>query len=375
MAPFLTFGRRGASIVPQTLLLTVLGVAGCTTSAAEVAETDVARPAKLVEALSLARAHNTLLPGDVRAADEVELSFRVSGPLAHLDIEAGDEVDKGAVLARIDARDFRVQLGAARARRDAAQAQFGNTQTEERRTRNLVESNALPQAQLDSVEGAHRVATANLDGARQAVQAAKMALGDTKLRAPFAGRIAAVRVEQHQWINASAPVLLLRSEGRLEVGVDVPERRLQALLEAPEGALHVRFPALGDTLHPAHVVSHQTEVDPMTKTYEVSLALDEPVPGVSPGMTAEAEWSESAAGEGVVVPLAAVGTGDAGEPFVYQYIDGVLHAKSVTLGAASDAGVVVTAGLADGDVLLAAGVRAANEGQRVRPVSQEDIGG
>ena len=357
------------------LLLGALAVAGCTSAATDAETEPVIRPAKLVQARSLARAHSLSLPGEVRAADEVELSFRVSGPLSKLAVQEGDSVTRGDVLARIDARDFRVQLNAARARHSAAKAQFTNSETEQRRTRDLVQSKALPVAQLDTVEGAHRVAAANLDGARQSLQAAKLALGDTKLKAPFDGRIAAVRVEQHQWISASRPVLLLRSEGRLEVVVDVPEGKLRALLAAEDGSMRVRFPGLGDALHPAHVVSHQTEVDPMTKTYEVALALDEPVPGVSPGMTAEAEWTQPGQGTGVLVPLAAVGTGEEGSPFVYRYVDGVLHANPVTLGPASDAGVLVTDGVSDGDVLLAAGLRAVSDGQRVRPVAQEDIGG
>lgn len=362
--------------IALSLLVGAVPVAlGCSPANSAVPEADPVRPAKLFEVQASDRAQASAFPGAVRAADEVELSFRVSGPLASIAVEDGQAVKKGELLARIDARDFRLRVGAAQARLDGSTARYENAGTEEKRVRGMVESKVMPTAQLDSVEGAHRVAAADVRGARQALQAARLALSDTKLKAPFEGRIAAVRVEKHQWINATQPVLLLRSEGRLEVGIDVPESKLPAVLSAPAGSLKVRFPSLGDTLHPARVVSHQTEVDRLTKTYEVSLALEEPVAEASPGMTAEAVWTQTSDVTGFVVPLASVGTTPEGETFVYRYADGLLHNQPVELGPPSDAGVVVTAGVSEGDVLLAAGVRTATDGQRVRPIAQEDLGG
>ncbi len=363
------FSAAAVVLLPAAMML------ACTSAKSAVEETEAPRPAKLFEVRSTSRAASQSFPGEIRAADQVELSFRVSGPLSTLAVEEGDAVNEGDVVARIDPRDFRVQVNMASARLAAARARFDSTESEQRRARELVASRAMPTAQLDGIEGSHQVAAADVQGAQQALRAARLALGDTRLRAPFSGRVAAVRVERHQWISATRPVLLLRSQGRLEVGIDVPESKLRSVLDAPPGSVQVRFPSLGPELRPARVVSHQTEVDPLTKTYEVTLSLEDEVAEASPGMTAEAVWTRSGGDGSFVVPLAAVGTSPDGEPFVFRFEAGRLHATPVELGPPSDVGVRVLAGLAEGDVVLQAGVRAATDGQQVRPISQEDLGG
>ena len=52
------------------------------------------------------------LPGAVEAAEKVNLSFRVGGPLIELNVEEGDKVKKGQLLARIDPRDFQLVVDA-----------------------------------------------------------------------------------------------------------------------------------------------------------------------------------------------------------------------------------------------------------------------
>ena len=61
-------------------------------------------------------------PGQARATQEVDLSFRVAGPLIERPINVGDEVPKGQELARIDPRDFEVELRNAQGQLEQEQA-------------------------------------------------------------------------------------------------------------------------------------------------------------------------------------------------------------------------------------------------------------
>ena len=139
--------------------------------------------------------------------------------------------------------------------------------------------------------------------------------------------------------------------------------------------LSVEFPTLDGLRRSVRIVSHQGDIDRQTKTYEAVLALDEPVPGLEPGMTATVRWVRPGRSDGIVIPLSAVGAEPNGSPVVYRVRDHVLERVVVELGPVTAAGVEIRAGLAAGDVLLAAGVRAAAAGQRVRPLGPEDLGG
>ncbi|MFQ5760315.1 MAG: biotin/lipoyl-binding protein, partial [Acidiferrobacterales bacterium] len=89
------------------LVLTVL-VAGCGKDEAP-AET-IARPVKAIKVGDVAQVSGRSFPGQARATREANLSFRVSGPLITFPVKVGDDVEEGQVLARIDPRDYQVNL-------------------------------------------------------------------------------------------------------------------------------------------------------------------------------------------------------------------------------------------------------------------------
>ena len=76
----------------------------------------VVRPVKVMEVGAGEGDSTRTFPGSVQATDQVDLSFRVGGPLIQFPVKEGDLVRKGQALAHIDPRDFRIQLDAARAR-------------------------------------------------------------------------------------------------------------------------------------------------------------------------------------------------------------------------------------------------------------------
>ncbi len=75
-------------------------------------------------------------PGRAKATQEVNLSFRVSGPLISLPVNVGDEVKKGQVLARIDPNDFEVRLRNSEGRAPARKS-FANSRRRSERRRRL----------------------------------------------------------------------------------------------------------------------------------------------------------------------------------------------------------------------------------------------
>ena len=111
---FSTFG-----IVAISSILALL--AGCGGGEEAPEQAPVARPVKVMTVGGSAGGEVSF-PGRVAAGEQVDLAFRVGGPLIELPVHEGEKVNKGQVVARIDPRDFRIRVNSAQARFDKAEA-------------------------------------------------------------------------------------------------------------------------------------------------------------------------------------------------------------------------------------------------------------
>lgn len=96
--------KRLIKWIPIFLLIFVL--AGCQE---ERPQKEMIRMVRAVQVSDPAEFSKRWFPGQAKATQEVDLSFRVAGPLVKFPVNIGDEVPKGQELARIDPRDFEVE--------------------------------------------------------------------------------------------------------------------------------------------------------------------------------------------------------------------------------------------------------------------------
>ncbi|MDX9980352.1 MAG: biotin/lipoyl-binding protein, partial [Lentisphaeria bacterium] len=162
-------------------------------------EESAPRPVKLVTVARIASRETATYPGTVRASRSARLAFRVGGPLVEVNVSLGEPVAEGAVLMRIDPRDFAArvagaesQLEAARARLDAMErgdraedlavleakleadrARLANARLDFDRARKLFADKVIPKADFDQAESAHSVAAANVVKLEQELAKAK----------------------------------------------------------------------------------------------------------------------------------------------------------------------------------------------------------
>ena len=177
------------------------------------------------------------LPGQARASQRVDLSFKVSGPLVELPAEEGQEVKQGQLLARILPRDFQINLDQANARAIEAERQYD-------RYKELYVRKQVSKAEFDSYKASRDVAAAQLEDAQNALK-------DTYLKAPFAGVVAKRYVENHQEIQAAAHRLSAghfrdRDSGGYSRNADGPDTRRTS---EPEAVAQVRHGAGSDLSH------------------------------------------------------------------------------------------------------------------------------
>ncbi len=347
-----------------TLLLTA-----CEVQEPAAPEPPVQRPVKLFVVGSLGAGEQFEFPGVVSAVLRAELAFEVPGRIVELSVKEGQRVASGEVLARLDARDYEAEVASARANRSVA-----NTDLD--RYQRAFKANAVTPQVLDQARRSLEVADASLVRAQKA-------LDDTRLVAPFAGRIARKLVEDYANVQAKQPVVILHSDDALEMEINVPESvwgreengtrpaNSPADLQLP-GELHVVIGAQSDTPYPAIITGFSNAADRVTRTFQVTVGFEPPEEAVvSPGMTGHVVYRlPASAGSGLLVPQQAVIGGADGSPFVWLYEPegGQVTRQPVTVGDLTGDLIRVTSGLQSGDRIAVAGMHSLSEGFPVRPM-------
>lgn len=358
-----------------SLIIAVIGTAFLVSGCAD-APPPQAKPVRPVRAMKVGDVEALVarsFPGRAEAAQEVDLAFRVSGPLVALPANVGDEVSKGDLVARIDPRDFEVTLRNAGGNLQRAIATRERAQADLDRNLNIQRENpgAIAQATIDQTQEELAVAKAEIAALEASVDAAKDELADTQLLAPFAGTIVATYVENFENVREKQTILRLLDNTRIEFVVNIPES-LISLAQHAKG-IHVTFDALPGVEVPAEVKEIGTEASATTRTFPVTLIMDQPEGAtILPGMAGRAKGKPIPPGEAtepeIVIPVGAVfvPTEDgASAVWIIDESSSTVSRRSVQIGNLVSGGYVIDDGLARGELIATAGVHFLEEGQEV----------
>ena len=326
--------------------------------------------------------------GAVQGSQRLNVSFRVSGTLKELGAEKGASVKKGDLLARLDSRDFRTRLEQAQSVLAQARSQYGDASANFKRYEELYKQKVIAAAKYDEYKAQLNVTRSAVRQAEAGVTAARDALRDTELRAPFAGVIADRMVENFQDVVAKQPIVSLQDVSTLEIVFNVPDKDvllapvasgidMKELLRVSQSFdMTARFDAIPGRVFPVKLKEFGAQADPGTKTYPVTVTMPQPEDArVLPGMAVSVavDFAGSRKEETTfLVPQAAI-LGDVVMRSVWRYRDGSVESIPVAVLAAHGDSVEISASqLNEGDVIVTAGVHFLREGQKVRLMKAGD---
>jgi len=332
----------------------------------------VVRPVRIMTIGDESAGRSLSYSGQVRAGETAELGFEVPGRIVEFPVIEGQQVSRGDMLARLDPADFQTAL-------NQAQAKFRQAQTTYERFKEIVEQGAVSRQDLDLRKRNYEVAQADLARAQKA-------LDDTRLVAPFSGIIGRTLTDNFVNVQAKEPVLILQDMSRLEVVITVPEQdwsRADPNLSKEERSALIRpvvtLSTFPDRKFPAEITELATVADPVTRTFEVIAAMDNPpdttiLPGMTANVTISAAEGGSSAGEdtAVAIPAAAVVGDEQGNSTVWK-IDPASMTVSRTviqLGDLTGANIRVLSGLQEGDRIATSGVHNLREGMQVSELTR-----
>ena len=356
------------------LALVVLLGAACTK---EPEKAEIVRPLYAVQVGADVDRVGRSFPGRARAHQEVDLSFRVSGPLIELPNDVvGRAFKAGEVIARIDPRDYEVKLQDAEGKLERSRSAVKRAQGEYERELNIFKQDpgATSKTLVDRKRDQRDQAAGEVKSLEAAVQAAKDELEYTYLKAPFDGVVTAKYAENFQDVRAKEQVVRLLDTSRIQMIVDVPETMISRLPEVE--SLWVVFDAFPEREIPAEIYEVGTEASLTTRTYPVTLIMDPPDDiEILAGMAGRAYGKlrgDQSGGQPLVVPASAVFTPDDQKQSYVWIIDkasGTVASRKVTLGSLVNNGIEIKSGLQAGEWVATAGVHSLKEGQKVRVIA------
>jgi RND family efflux transporter MFP subunit len=340
--------------------LIAVALAGCGSD--EVAEREpVVRPVKTM-VVGGDQGERLSFPGTVQAAYRAELSFRVAGPLVELPVDEGDQVRRGQLMARIDPRDFEISLAEARAAYEKGEADYA-------RYKNLYERNAVPLAELELRRAQRDVSAASYDQAQANLR-------DTRLVAPFNGRVGRKLVENFEDVVAKERILTLHDLGIVEIVIDAPEYVMATFRESSNPRFTAGFTSAPGIEFDLTLKETAAEADVQTQTFRVTFSMPQPEElRVLPGMTAEvnayaeAPGDEAGAAAEFLIPAEALFASSGGDPqvWVVDTSDLTVHQREVRVGPVTgENSIRVLEGLERGETIAVAAVHQLQNGSKIR---------
>lgn len=305
--------------------------------------------------------------GEVKPRYESDIAFRIGGKLISRAVDVGMSVKKGDVLARLDSTDNGNRLKSAESDIVAAEAVLTDAKGTEGRLRQLLASGTTTQSNYDAALKNLRSAEAKLDAVGAALNLAKDQLSYSDLHADFDGIVTGAGAEAGQVVNAGQMIVRLAQPGEKDAVFSIAEsafRNRKDDNQQPEVSVSLLS---NPNISADGVVREISPVaDPVTRTYQVKVTLNAPPPEMRFGASVVGRLKTSTA---PVVTLPGSALFDkAGAPAVWVFSPaaGSVALKAVTVARYEADRVIVSDGLAKGDIVVTAGVNRLRENQKVR---------
>lgn len=305
-----------------------------------------------------------------------ELGFKTGGEVAHILVDLGDRVRKGAPLAHLDkatldAQQLQtaadVQLAEANVQALIAESQLARNT--ERRVRRLLDEGHTSRQLYDEADLALKaklaqlgVARASLARARAANTASAVALREATLYAPFDGVIQARHQDEGSQLRPGQALLRLVEGGNTEAHIGVPARASRTL--APGQTYTLRWAGQPYT---ARLKSLLPEVNPESRT--ITAVFDLPEADMPLGSVVELAYEESVDERGFWLPVTSLTSADRGLWAVYVIgANDAIERRLVDVIHSEAERVFVRGTLSDAERIVSSGVNRVVPGQAVMPV-------
>ena len=309
--------------------------------------------------------------GNVAALNNAIIRSQVDGRLISVEFKEGQDVDKGAVLARIDPTLYQAAYDQAVAKKSQDEATLDNARIDLERYRRLAKDNAGPKQQADQQEALVRQLEAQVKSDLAAIDSAQATLGYTTITAPFDGRIGLRNVDPGNIVHASDSngIATLAQVKPITAIFTLPQRDLDIVATAlKSGTVAVEAMSTGGAgvLATGQLAAIDNQIDVSTGTFRLKATFANHDLKLWPGQYITVRAVVDTLHAALAIPTAAVRRGSIGT-FVYAVGDDqTVNVRNVDVVMQDDVRAVIGKGLAVGTKVVTLGFAQLSDGARVQ---------
>ncbi len=347
--------------------LTVFGLllAGCKNETAAVAAPEPVKIVKVGQARNAGSGDALSLAAEIRPRIETKLAFRVPGRITQRQVEIGQVVAKGSVLARLDPQDYQLSVAAARSVQTAAEVDAKQAESDLKRQEDLQRKGFVSEAALEQRRSVAAAAQARVAQARAQAGSQGNQVSYTQLTASEAGVVVGMDAEIGQVVAAGQTVIRVARLGEKDAVASIPESQVEQVRKSQ--SVVVTSSAVPGKQFTGQVREISPLADPATRTFTVKISLSDAA-ALQLGMSAQVQFGSpdsSLVSEGVLIPLAAL-VNAKGATVVWVVEGDRIVERAVSVSTSASANDVLVRGLKAGETFVAAGGHLLAKGDKVK---------
>lgn len=287
--------------------------------------------------------------GTLEADREARVVPRLAGQIVSIEVEEGDFVQRGQVLARVDADRLRIEKQQADA--DLSRMRQDYERHQEMHARNLISTEVFERVKYDFEAQTARVELVELE------------LSYSAITAPFSGVVSERMIKLGNQVNTAEPIFVITAMDPLQATLDVPERELARL--ATDQSVAVAMDALPEQIFAGFIQRISPVVDAGSGTFRVTVEVNDDTGRLRPGMFGRFQVIYDERESVLLAPVAAVTIED-GRASVYVVEDDEAYQREIEVGYRNNGKYEVVSGLAEGDRVIVVGQAALRDGSKVQ---------
>jgi len=321
----------------------------------------------------------------IEAFQEVPLAFKASGYVDDLIrrkgadgrlrvAQAGDQVSRGTVLARVHEAEYQEKVNQGRAKLAEGEASLRKANLDLERAKTLFAADSLIKPELDAAQASFDSAQARVTSARAEIELALSALRDCTLTAPATGVLLDRKIEVGTLVGAGTVGFVLGDVSAVKARFGIADAAI-ATVKLGE-SIGVTVDAVAATMFTGRVTAVAPTADPQSRVFDVEVTIPNADGRLRPGMigTVALGLPAQLQERPLTVPLSAVvrSTTDA-DKYALMVVERqgdseIARQRTVELGEVMGNGVAVTRGVATGDRVVVTGASLLVDGDAVRVI-------